>query len=349
MAGSRQRESVANEVVDVRQAFGFSLALLLSYGVARAGEERAPSGGDVKKAIERGAALRKQAGFVPGAPQKYALVMLARGVRCGHAVLEVSDAKGEGGATYKLVESFKAGMADEGQTALIDYHGTFCMGPSLGLLSGELRTRSEINDTAQGKQQHLTLTESLSVKDDTLTWRITEQKGEAKEPTVKESKKLPLYGVRPIPKNALFCLMAFAGAAAKDGWQPDPKNALCVPTLDSGWELESPTIEPSWVAFDAPAPGDPKGTAVRVRVCALVGEVTAKGLEVETPAEAVWQAQQSWPLDAQGRPLAHPMPPDERITVQTSDPATLDVNAPLDLAKIGAAMKANKPKEQKKE
>ena len=69
------------------------------------------------------------------------------------------------------------------------------------------------------------------------------------------------------------------------------------------------------------------------------GELNEKGLQVEPPKPDEWRALQVWPMDAQGRPLSHPAPGDPRLTVEATDPATLDFNAPLDLEKIGAASK----------
>jgi hypothetical protein len=325
--------------------------LLLVVHAAVASEPRPSSQSDVKKGLERGAALRAQTKLLPGVLQKHALIMKVGGVRCGHAVVTIEDAKGDGGATYKLTEQFKAAMANAGETALFDYNATFLLGADLGVLAGQLRSSSDLTKTADGKRQSLVLTGTLTMKDDALFWQLSEQKKDAKEATLREEKRLPLYGVRPIPKNALFALAAFQSALAKDGWQPDPKEAVCVATLECNEQMEAPSVEPAWVSFDRPGLNDPKGTAVRMRVRLLVGEVADKGLEVEPPEPAVWQSHQDWPLDAQWRPLAHPSPDPESpsLAAEAADPAALDVNAVLDLEKIAAAMKANEAVERKKE
>jgi hypothetical protein len=83
----------------------------------------------------------------------------------------------------------------------------------------------------------------------------------------------------------------------------------------------------------------PKGAAAQMRVRTLVCEVTEKGLEVDAPSPAVWQAAETFVLDEHCRPLTYPAPDDPRIAVEMVDPAALDANAALDLAKIGAAVK----------
>jgi len=314
-----------------------------------AAESRPASQSDVKKGLERGAALRNQTQLVPNVIQKYALITKAGGVRCGHAVVSIEDAKGEGGAVYKLSEQFKAAMADEGESVLIDYTGTFLLAADLCLLSGQMRAHSDLTSKAGNRHQDLVSQASVAIRQDTLQWELTRKQEDGKEAAPKASKKLPLHGVRPIPKNALFGLAAFAIAAAKDGWQPDPQQSFCVPTLDPGWEMDDFAVEPAWITFAPPAPSEPKGTAARMTVRWLIGELADQGLEVVPPEPAVWQSRQTWPLDAHCRPLAHPAPDDPRMTVESSDPETLNLDAPLDLEKIAAALKPNEPKEQKKD
>ncbi|MCY3018642.1 MAG: hypothetical protein NTW87_06385 [Planctomycetota bacterium] len=270
-------------------------------------------------------------------------------VRCGQAAVKVEEAKGEGGAAYKLTESFKVAMAEEGQTAIVEYSGTFLLGPDLGLLSGRMRTRSDLTDKDSGKRQALHALLDLTVTADALAWQRSEQKDGAQAPVVKEKKTMALHGVRPVPQNALPGLAAFVMAAGKDGWQPDPRNGLCLPVLNLTAELDGFEIEPFWVSFDMPAFNNPKGTAAQMRARALVGEITDKGFEVSPPSPPVWQAVQLWALDAQCCPLSHPAPEDKRIAVEAADPATLDMNAALDMEKIAAALTANEPKEKKKD
>jgi len=322
-----------------------------------ASEARPSSQSEVRKGLERGAALRKQTQLVPGVVQRYALLMKAGGVRCGHAMVTIEAAKGDAGAgaVYKLSEQLKAAMAGEGESAVIDYDAAFLLGADLGLLSGQMRTHSKLSKPAGTDsqfpnnrklfpvsvpvQQELVSQASVAVRDDALIWELTQSKEDGKDAAPKVAKKFPMHGVRPIPKNALFGVAAFASAAAKDGWQLDGKESYCVPTLDLGWEMDNFAIGPAWITFTPPAPADPKGSAARMNVRWLVGEIEEKGLQVEPPEPAVWLARQTWPLDAHCCPLAHPKPDDPRITAESADPATLDLNTPLDLEKIAAAMK----------
>jgi len=334
-----------------RPAVQLTVICALISAFAAASEARPSSESDVKKALERGAALRKQTQVVPQVVQKYALIMKAGGVRCGQAAVTIEAAKGEAGsgAMYKLSEQLKAAMAGAGESVVVDYSGTFLLAADLSLLSGQMRTHSKLDRKEADKQQEVVSQASVAIRDDTLIWELTQPKEEAKETAPKPAKRIPMHGVRPVPKNALFGVAAFAAAAAKDGWQPDPKESYCVPTLDLGWEMDNFAIEPAWITFAPPAPADPKGCAVRMNVRWLVGALEEKGLQVEPPEPAVWQARQTWPLDARCCPLAHPLPDDPRIAVEAADPEKLDVNAPLDLESISAALKPKDPKEQRKD
>ena len=307
------------------------LGLLCS--VSLAVEQRPTSENQIRKAIERGNAIRNQQKLLNPVLHEYALVMKIGDVRCGHARVKIDDAKGEGGATYRLTESFKAAMAEEGQSATIDYSAEFLLGPDLGLISGKMNTQSDLQSKEDNKQQNSISVTTLKIQDG----KLVADRVEAGDKTANQ-KILPLHGVRPIPKNALLALTVFA-VNEKQAYSPDLKDAFCVPSIDFDWESNSLQIEPAWIVFDAPVYTNPKGTGLQMRLRYLAGEITDKGLEVEPPAPQVWQSHQTWPLDEKWRPLAHPSPGDPRIKVQGVDPATLDVNAPLDLEKIRAAAK----------
>jgi hypothetical protein len=310
--------------------------LSATLGVSYAVEQRPTSENQIRKAVERGAAIRNQTKLQNGALHEYALVMKIGDVRCGHATVKIEDAKGDGGATYRLVETFKAAMAEGDQSAVVDYSGTFLLGPDLGLISGKMSTQSELQSKDANKQQKSVSQTTLKIADG----KLIADRVEAGETAPVNQKIQPLHGVRPIPKNALLALTVFA-VNEKQAYSPDLKDAFCIPALDFDWESNTLQIEPAWIVFDAPVYTNPKGTALQMRLRYLAGEVTEKGLEVEPPAPQVWQAQQTWPLDEKWRPLAHPAPSDPRVKVQGVDPATLDANAPLDLEKIRAA--ASKP------
>lgn len=300
--------------------------------------ERRPTGtGDIQKALERGAAMREQKALVPGALQSSALVLKIGDVRCGHATIRIEDAKGEGGAVYRLRVTFKAAMAQDDESAVMDYGGAFLLGPDLALISGKMSTAWETR--RKDRQQATKATAELSVQDGVFSWQRFEQGPDGKEPAAKASRKTKLNGVRPIPRNALLALAVFVSGAEKDGWKPDPAKPLCVPALETDYEMDSFQIEPAWISFDLPAYTNPKGTAAQMRARFLVGEITGKGLEVEPPEPAVWLEQHVWALDGRAHALSHPAPDDPRIKIETVDPAALDENAPLDLEKIRAEAK----------
>ncbi|HYG77108.1 MAG TPA: hypothetical protein VEK08_19040 [Planctomycetota bacterium] len=303
-----------------------------------AGESRPTSQGDIKKAIERARALRAQTKLVPGVLQSSGLILKAGDVRLGQATLRIDDAKGEGGATYKLSEQYKTAIVEDGKGAQIRYSGTLLLGSDLALLSGELKQTAELKDS-DGKEQTATTTITLKLDGDTLTYERTAQRKGEDKPFASEKKKIALHGERPMPMNALLGLAVFVSNAEKDGWKPDPKNALCVPVLDLNWEMVDVGVEPAWVSFDQPTYMEPKNTAAVMRVRVLVGEVGEKGLEVDAPEPQVWRAVQTWALDARAKALAHPAPPDPRIKIEPADAESVDIETPLDLAKIGAALK----------
>lgn len=323
-----------------------TLACVFAVGSVLAGESRPTSQGDIQKAVERANIIRAQKKLVGNVLQSSALIMKIGEVRCGQALLKIEDAKGENGAVYKLSERFKAGMSEEGQSALVDYSGTFFLAVDLTLISGQLRASSDLTSKNDGKKQALNSLATISLKDDTLIWQRTEQKDGKEGP--KSSRRVKLHGVRPMPKNALLALAALVVESEKDGWKPDPKNALCVPAIDLGWELDNCEIEPAWVSFDQPAYTHPKGTAAVMRVRSLVGEVTEKGLEIEAASPQVWLGVQTWALDGRAHSLSHPAPDDTRIKIETVDAAGFDVESALEMEKIEKALSASGAKPEKK-
>jgi hypothetical protein len=329
----------------LKRAFRASFSVLLACS-AFAGESRPTSQGDIQKAVERAKLVRAQKKLVPNVLQSSALLMKIGDVRCGQALFKIEDAKGENGAAYKLSERFKAGMSENGQSALIDYSGTFFLAADLTLVSGELQAKSNLLSKSDNKKQAVVSRATLIVKDNTLAWERSEQKDGKDSP--KSSRKIALHGVRPMPKNALLALSALVMESEKDGWKPDPKNALCVPVIDLGWEMDSFDVEPAWVSFDQPAYTHAKGSAAVMRVRSLVGEVTDKGLEIEPPLPQVWLSVQLWALDGKAHALSHPAPEDPRIKIEIADPASLDIESPLEMDAIERAMSASAAKPEKK-
>jgi len=331
----------------MRALFAVPFVLILAVGLV-AGESRPTSQSDIQKAVERAKLVRAQKKLVPGVLQSSALVMKMGEARCGQALLKIENAGGENGAVYKLSGRFKAGMSENGQSALIDYTGTFLLAADLTLVSGELRAASDLLSKSDGKKQAVISSATLNVKDDTLFWERSEQKDGKDSP--KTAKKIALHGVRPMPKNALLALAALTMESEKDGWKPEPKSALCVPVIDLGWEMDSFEVEPAWISFDQPTHMNPKDTAAVMRVRSLVGEITDKGLEIEPPLPQVWLSVQLWALDGRAHALSHPPPDDPRIKIELADPATVNVEGTLDLEQIekASANSSAAPKPPKK-
>jgi hypothetical protein len=322
--------------------FRFVVISSLLFSIAFAASEQRPSSeAQIQKAVARGKEVRNHRGVLSDVLQNHAMVMKAGDVRCGFATIRIEDAKGEGGGVYTMIETFKAASAEGDETATIDYNATFLLGADLGLISGNATSTCELSNRTDKKQQATISTLSLSVKDDVLSYERVEQKNGDTAPSQKESKKIALHGVRPVPNNALSGVAVFVREAAKDGWKPDVKDALCVPVFNLAADPDSLSfnIDPVWITFDAPVYTNPKGTAVQMAQRFLAGDITEKGMEVEPPAPNVWQNRQLFPLDVHLHPLAQPCPGDPRIKVEVVEPAAVDLTSPLDLEKISAAMK----------
>ena len=319
---------------------GVALAVAAFSSGAAANEERPARDSEIAAALARGAALRRQEKIVPGALQDYAIVTKIGGVPCGLARVTLEDGKGANGAAYKLSEQFKAAMTEGGEAALIDYQASYLLGADLGLLSAELHTQSEIKG-AGGKSRVTLLNGTFTVKDDTLAWRISQQYQGEKLPALHEAKSLPLHGVRPLPRNALLALAAFARAREGAAFKPDVKQPACVPVFDVDYQMDNIDISPLWVTLDLPVYTLPKGTAYQVRSRMLAGAIGEKGLEVERPAPAEWHAVEVWAVNAQDAVLGAPVPADPRLSVEIVPPASLDFTQPFDLEKIAAAAKAS--------
>jgi len=318
------------------------LATLL-LGTVLGAEPRPTKSEDIRAAMTRAHELRKKAKeFNPLVAQSHALILKSGAERCGHAIVSVEKST-EAGAVYTLVERFKAAMDDGVQSVIVDYTGTFALDAGLGLLSGECTYQFD-NMKNDGTRQKVRHTAKMRVKDDKLEWEATEKADGQKEDLKLETRPIALHGVMPIPRSALVAFAALAGSSKTD-FKPNVKEAYCLPVLEMDWEQNALLIEPAWLSLDEPIPAfssnaPPKGTAMQMRVRSLVGEVTEKGLEVETPAPEIWHRPQVWALDKKFRPLAHPAPDDVRIQVEAVDPAKLDTDVALNLGKIAAAMKA---------
>jgi hypothetical protein len=319
-------------------------AIVMVSSVVFAGEPRPSSESAIKDGVLRGDVLRAKKSLVPAALQKYALTAKVGDVPCARALVHIEDAKGAGGAVYRLSETFNAAMADENEKSQGNYSGVFLLNADLGVISGELTMKTTVITGAKTIATNSRCT--LTIKDDELTWeRTDEQAGAATQPP-KETNKRPLHGVRPLPRNAILALAAFA--CSEDGFKPNPKEGVCVPTIDYIWPSNSVVFDPAWMSLDLPAYNHPKGTALQVKVRYLSGDIEKDGFVIDSPSPTEWIAAQVFAVDKSMHPLAHPEPEDFRITVTPADPATMDVKAPFDLEKIATAMKAAEEKAEPK-
>ena len=291
-------------------------------------------------------ARKKATALNPLVLQRYAMILKAGDVRCGHAMVEITDAKGEGGATYKLTEHFKAAMSGDGQSARVDYSGELLLGADLGILSGVYKRHTEfMNDKVT---QNVDSTAMVTIKDDKLTWTLEELRKGDKTPVKLDTKPMKLYGVKPAPKNALISFATLA-ATGTEGFKPDPKEPYCVPTLEVDAEGNTAEIEPAWITLSPRSGTQPNNTAMQMRVRYIVGEANENGLEVETPTPDIWYSAITTPLDEKFRPLQFDIPDDPRIHAEAVAYSELKTDAPLELEKIEAALKKEEVRIEKQE
>jgi hypothetical protein len=316
-------------------------APLFFFRAARA-EEKIPNAEMMLQALERGKAVRTQRGLVPQALMKTAVILKAGSVRCGHALVKIEDAKGEGGATYKLTERLKACMPQGIDVEIVDYAGTVLLDSDLALLSGMQTTERSVSSGKDSEKEMIAA--QLVVKGDALSWTRKEKRADDPELTT-QSEPVKLYGMRPLPRNALIAIAAFA--ANEPGFKPGISSPLCVPTLDLGWTIETFMIQPAWVTFDLPNEAKDPDVKMLMRVRYLEGELTDKGLVVLPPTREAWEDVLTWKFDSRLRVAGQPEAGETAVTVESVDPDKLDLNAPLDYEKIKEAVKALEEKAQK--
>ena len=297
----------------------FVLAPLASHAAVAASASEKPSGAEIKAALERGKILRDLKELIPTALGKNAFVITINGVRCGHGITTLEDAKGEGGAVYRLTEESRSATADDAGAIVVDYKGTYLLNGGLGVISGSLRWKENVTKFKDNKQQTHEDTCELRVAGDELKWDATLGGNPSKDST-------PLRGDTPIPQSLLTTLVAFAGRTADGFGKP-----FCVPELTPRTDQDSFDIQPAWISIER---AKKPGTAI-ARMLHLVGVPERKELE-GLPA-AVWTTPQVWSLD--GVNITSYPAPAAGIDVDAVAPEKLDPEAPLDLAKIAQSQK----------
>ncbi len=331
------------------------LVLSLFLPLCHAGDiPSVPGPVEISQALARGKSLRSQTALLPTALVKAGVLLKAGGVRYGHALVRVEDAHGEGGAVYKLFESIKTCMPKGVDQEVIEYTGTFFLDADLTMRSGSQITTSTVTfDKFQDKKpaepgkapekevikisEKETVTADIQVKDDSVIWVRKEKRGDDPE-TISKGDPIKLHGVKPVPRNALIALAAFA--KAEPGFKAGISSPFCVPSLDTGGMIDEFLIQPAWLETDLARSANMPEAKLILRERFFEGELNDKGLTVEPPAVEMWSDVLIWAFSDNFKVVSlPPAPPDSHVETEVADPDTLDTNAPLDFAKIKAALR----------
>jgi len=298
-----------------------------------------PDDAAVKAAVERGIAVRKHEGVASDALIKQAVILRLGGVRVGYVFQQVEDAKGEGGATYRLVTRYKfAAVLEGGVGSLTTGEARYTLSSDFALRTGAVNDVLKTRDKKGDLHDDARVTTSLKVDGDTLVVaRETAEAGGPGEPQPEE--KIALEGVKPVPSDALPALAVLALAKAEKGKAPEP---LCVPAFDVLRDTGVASIDPAWLAFEKPTDKDPRNAAWRVVGHYLSGRIGKAGLLIEPPTKPTWESQLflQLPVDEKGYALAL-QPPNLgpwKFALEPVEPAALDENAAIDWAAIAKAM-----------
>ena len=296
----------------------YALLTLILWGATAFAASEKPSGAEIKAALERGKIVRDVKELIPAALGKNAFVIKINGVRCGHGITTLEDAKGEGGAIYKLTEEARSAQADDETARIYDYKGTYLLNSRLGLVSGTLHWKETTKNLAEKKDDVTDESCSMRVEKDALKWEANVGGEISKDST-------PLNGETPIPQSILCTLAAFLGKSSDGFGKP-----LCVPELSPRADKDSFDIQTAWITFDQ---AKDKPVAGFAKLIHLVGAPERK--EIEGLTSVSWSAPQILTLDGvsiTSYPAAAP-----GIDVEPIAPEKLDPEASLDLAKIAAA------------
>jgi hypothetical protein len=293
--------------------------LLFASAAFAASDPPPPSEAEIKAALERGQAVRSQKALLSEALGTNAFVIKIQNVRCGHGVTKLEDAKGENGATYRLVEESRSAMADDEGGVIVDYKGVYLLNSSLGLISGNLAWKNTVKNLAEKKDQ---------VHEEKCDFKV--EKGEFKWTSSvggqNGSDSTPLNGDPPLPQSILPMLAVFAQKSGA------PDKPICVAELSPLNEQQTFDIQPAWLTFERVKD---KPTAVKVSVVHLLGDFDKHGMALSPNNR--WTAPQVFVLD--GAILTQlPAPPAPGLSIEPVAADKLDVNVELDLAKISAAV-----------
>ena len=280
-----------------------ALCIILSY--ASTAEDIAPqSENDVRVAMERGEALRKQAGAIPEILIKEAFILKYGNIRYGNQSLTIESVT-DGTATYKLNSKTKS------VSASIEYGATYMDSQLIAYLDSDLSLISEKNvfkstvfrkgdNDVRNKIKSEIWTSELMRANDSMDWTVTYDDGVA--PTVNH-KKLNLYGAKPIHRWATTRL---ASLAVHSKYPLDPSKPICV------WYLQvdtkkifssEPKLTPIWVIFDQVGTDSP---SFDTRIRRLSATTDERGLRVTIPSPEQWKIPDIWKMDSQGHVVVSP-------------------------------------------
>lgn len=319
------------------------LTLILALGAA-AGEAPptnatsatiAPGATEISQALERGKNVRIQRGLVPEALMKVAVLLNAGDVRCGFTMVRIEDARGEGGATYKLIEQIKGAVPRGQDMEVIEYSGSLLLDADLALMGGSQVTTKTV--TSAKTMEKETVSAEITVRNGELSWVRKEKRADDPE-FIEKPEPVKLHGVRPIPHNALICLAAFA--AKEPGFKAGVSSPFCVPSLDTGGTIDTFLIQPVWLETDAPRDKKNPDAKLIFRLKIMDGELNEKGMSVDPPNAEGWSDALEWIFNANFKVVSLPISVESLIKSELVDADKLDPKAPLDFVKIKAAMKA---------
>jgi hypothetical protein len=337
------------------------LLFVIVVGLASSAADAPPPGEiEIKQALERGKSVRAHQGLLPEALVKTAVILKAGDARCGHAYVKIEPANGEGGAVYKLTEKFKAAMPKGNDMEVMEYTGTLLLDSDLALISA---TQASERVTAAGNSlQKETSAATVVVKNDEMSWVRKDKRDNDPELVEQNAGEEPkkLHGVRPIPRNALIALAAFA--AKQPGFKAGVSSPFCVPSIDMGWTMDQFMFEPVWMETDVPPKEKahekaPPGASLLLRVRMLHGEIDEKGIKVEPPIKPAdplpegiktdWEDIMVWTFDENFRVVAAPTSEGTDIQPELADPDKIVLDEKLDFDKIRAEMDAIEAKKRR--
>ena len=294
-----------------------------------------PEAADITQAIERGKAVRDQKVLVPAALMRSAVILKAGPERCGHALVMIDDAKGDGGAVYRLTERLKIAMPQGNDIEVVEYTGSLLLAADLSLMSGkQASTRTVLSGKSSESE---TVTADIVVSGGELSWSKKEKRGDEPE-MLSKPEPVKLHGVRPLPRNALIACAAFA--SNEPGFMPGVSSPFIVPSMDMGWTIDAFIVQPAWLSFEQPKNKSNPAAKLVMSVRYLDGEIDEKGLKLEPPASETWNEEPMlWTFDGKLQIVNQPAAGETLIQVETVDPLKLNLDEALDFPQIKKQIK----------